>query len=99
MDLVKNTKAAEGCAKRERITIGGKRRTEAMRPRSDKYARLSIELEYLEKEKQRIEAERVKIKEDQGRLQEMLNVRFILGGQRISKSISHDSFFLAFRDI
>ena len=88
-----------GCEKRERITVGGKRRKEAMRPRSDKYARLSIELEYLEKEKQRIEAERVKIKEDQGRLQEMLNVRFIPGGQRISKSISHDSFFLAFRDI
>ena len=89
-----------GCAKTERITIGGKRRTEAIRPRSDKYARLSIELEYLEREKQRIEAERVKIKQDQGRLREMLNVRFLLGGgQRISKSISHDSFFLAFRDI
>ena len=86
--------------KTERITIGGKRRKETVRPNRDKYARLTIELEYLEKEKQRIEAERVKIKEDQGRLQGILNGRYILlGGQRISKSISHDSFFLAFRDI
>ena len=86
--------------KTERITIGGKRRKETVRPNRDKYARLTIELEYLEKEKQRIEAERVKIKEGQGLLQGLLNGRYILlGGQRISKSMSHDSFFLAFRDI
>ena len=82
--------------------ISRKRRSEAITPCNDKYARLTMEFEYLEKEKQRIEAERegVRIEEEQDILHEKLNVRCQLGNRRrIVKSTSHDSIFLAFRDM
>ena len=87
--------------KTERVTVGRKRRSEAITHCNDKYARLTMELEYLEKEKQRIEAERegVRIQEQEDILHEKLNVRCKLASRKIVKSTSHDSFFLAFRDM